>query len=300
MKTGSIHCPADARPFNLRASVEGGHTFRWQRDYGAGEMYDDTALPAYVTVLPATETESGSPEVVRLRQSGDRLYWQAEYDMTEVLIDHLRLDDELDSITKTFPDGPLMSRAVDEIMGLRLPNDPIFPTLIAFICSSQMRVPRIHQMQVALAETFGTPVEFDELTYHAFPTPSQLAAASEDDLRALKLGYRARYVKDTASLIHTEDIDLSQAIDLSYDEAVDFLQQFMGVGAKVADCVALYACRHLEAVPVDTWIQKVLESEYPSLVDSSYNETARAARSHFGPYAGYAQAYLFAAARDGL
>ncbi|RZI05917.1 8-oxoguanine DNA glycosylase, partial [Staphylococcus aureus] len=71
--------------------------------------------------------------------------------------------------------------------GMRIVNDPAFPCLISFICSAQMRVGRIHTMQTTLAERFGDTIEIGSETYHAFPTPEQLASASVKELRECSL-----------------------------------------------------------------------------------------------------------------
>jgi N-glycosylase/DNA lyase len=157
-----------------------------------------------------------------------------------------------------------------------------------------MHVTRIHGMQQSLRETFGTPVEFDGETYHAYPTPEQLAAASESELRDLSLGYRAPYVKRTAEMVATGEADPADTREEPYEEARDALTEFVGVGEKVADCVLLFSLDYLEAVPLDTWIRKTIAEYYPDCDRGNYTETSRAIRNRLGgEYAGYAQTYVF-------
>jgi N-glycosylase/DNA lyase len=90
----------------------------------------------------------------------------------------------------------------------------------------------------------------------------------------------------------------------------------LGVGPKVADCVLLYSCGQDEAFPIDVWIAKVLSRSFPRLFVSgtgrrvfpnqggkistaAYAKISEAARAHFGQHAGYAQQYLYMAAREG-
>lgn len=207
----------------------------------------------------------------------------------------LRLDDDLDtvltSIENRCPDDSLFREAVQNRKGLRVVNDPFFPCLISFICSSQMRVERIHEMQAELASRFGCSITIDRNQYDVFPSPSQLAHASKEELQDAGLGYRARYVAETSQMIADEG--WPDPKDDTLEQARDQLKRFTGVGNKVADCVLLFSCGYLQSVPLDTWVKQAIEEYYPQCQQGQYEETSRAIRSHWGDYAGYAQAYVF-------
>ena len=290
--------------FDLQSTLESGQSFRWTRE--DGRSYEDTDAYGgdawYATVI--ADADEGADEraldVVRVRQVEDLLEWEASFDAEETLRRRLRLDDDLPAIRAATPDDPLLEAAFDRYWGLRLVRDPPFGTLIAFICSAQMRVGRIHKMQRALEERFGESVTFDGETYHAFPTPERLAETTEGELRDLGLGYRAPYVTRTAEMVAEGDARPDAARELAYEDAREYLTQFVGVGEKVADCVLLFSLDFLEAVPLDTWIQSTIEEYYPGCDRESYAETSRAIRERLGgEYAGYAQTYVFHHLRNG-
>ena len=95
-------------------------------------------------------------------------------------------------------------------------------------------------------------------------------------------------------------LDLNALTAMSYSEAMDYLTSFYGIGKKVANCICLFGLHHIDAFPVDTWIQKILLREY-------YNEARYGAvpksrlfdqilTDHFSRYKGYAgvmQQYIF-------
>ncbi|MFC7199136.1 DNA-3-methyladenine glycosylase family protein [Halospeciosus flavus] len=287
METGAIPVADVPGPVDVQATIESGQTYLWWREDGRTYAESDNhgGDAWYATVVDG--------EVVRVRQRDGALEWESTTDAVPLLRELLRLDDDLDAIAEATPDDPLLDAAYERYPGMRVPNDPFFGCLVSFICSAQMRVERIFAMQQALRETYGDPVSFQGRTYHAFPTPEALADATEGELRDLGLGYRAPYVQRTADLVASGEHTAEDVRGLPYEEAREALTEFVGVGDKVADCVALFGLGHLEAVPLDTWIQSAIEDHYPDCARENYRETSRAIRERFGPYAGYAQTYVF-------
>ena len=302
METGTIRLADVDGPFDLQATLESGQTFLWRR--ADGRTYEDAGGYGgdawYETVAPPIAGVTDSREVIRVRQTDGALEWESTTDAVPLLTHLLRLDDSLDAVAAEIPDDALFARAFDAYRGLRLVRDPPFPCLVSFICSAQMRVARIHGMQSALAREFGDEVTADGRTYRAFPTPEQLAARDADELRALKLGYRAPYVVRTAEMVASGDADPADARARTYEDARESLTRFVGVGQKVADCVCLFSLGHLRAVPLDTWIQSAIADHYPDCDRGRYADTSRAVRERFGGrYAGYAQTYVFHYLRSG-
>ena len=296
MESGAIPLSELDGPFDLQATVESGQSYLWNR--ADGGMYDDLAVHGgdhwYETVVPPLPDVSDKPAVVRARQVDGRLEWESTADAVPILRHLLRLDDDLDAILETTPDDPLLRRAYDAYEGMRLVQDPPFVCLISFICSAQMRVSRIHGMQRSLRREYGDRIEAGGETYYAFPRPEQLAVASEAGLRDHNLGYRAPYVRRTAEMVASDDVDPAEARDLDYESAREHLGQFVGVGEKVADCVLLFSLDFPEAVPLDTWIRTAIAEHFPECDRGTYAETSRAVRDRLGgQYAGYAQTYLF-------
>jgi N-glycosylase/DNA lyase len=83
--------------------------------------------------------------------------------------------------------------------------------------------------------------------------------------------------------------------------AREALMELPGVGRKVADCVLLFAYGRQDAFPVDVWVQKALQRLYfPGKRRRTLRELQAFSDRHFGPYAGYAQQYLFQYVRSHL
>ncbi|WP_313695665.1 DNA-3-methyladenine glycosylase family protein [Halorarum halobium] len=302
METGAIPLADLAGPFDLQSTVESGQSYLWRRRDGG--TYESLSVHGgdhwYETVVPPMDDVNDERAAVRVRLADGRLEWESTTDAVPILTHLLRLDDDLDAVREATPTLPLLERAFDAYEGMRLVRDPPFACLISFICSAQMRVSRIHGMQLRLAETYGDGMELDGDVVHAFPTPAQLAARTEADLRDLALGYRAPYVQRTAEMVADGEADPADAVGLPYEEARDSLTRFVGVGDKVADCVLLFSLGFLEAVPLDTWIRTAIADHFPDCDRGNYAATSRAIRERLGgEYAGYAQTYLFYYLRAG-
>jgi N-glycosylase/DNA lyase len=300
MQRGRIDVATLAGGVDLQSTVESGQSYLWAREDGT--TYETDRAHGgdawyWTTIRPEHRDD---PAVLRVRQRDGALEWESHVDAAPHLRRLLRLDDDLDAIRRATPDDRLLRDAFEAYRGLRLVRDPPFGALISFICSAQMRVGRIHDMQLALRREFGEPVAFDGDTYHAYPTPASLAAATEAQLREVGLGYRAPYVQRSAEMVADGEAHPEEARDLAYEDARESLTRFVGVGEKVADCVLLFSLDFLEAVPLDTWIRTTIEEYYPDCDRGSYAETSRAIRAAFGDeYAGYAQTYVFHYLRNG-
>ena len=123
-------------------------------------------------------------------------------------------------------------------------------------------------------------------------------------MRALGIGYRASYIKQSAELlVKLGGKDwLTSLRSESRLSVQSQLMQLQGVGRKVADCVALFSLDQSAALPVDTHVWDIAVRDYDptlasrkSLTPAVYEAVGDLFRSRFGSYAGWAHSLLFAA-----
>ena len=156
-----------------------------------------------------------------------------------------------------------LRKAADFGSGIRILRQDVWEMIITFILSQQNNIPRIKGLIQTLGERYGEKRETpDGKFYHTFPDAESLARATEEELRALKLGYRSRYICGTSKMAASGEVDLAGLSRMEYPEAREELMKFPGVGSKVADCICLFALHQLDAFPVDTHIKKVVDSQY--------------------------------------
>lgn len=148
--------------------------------------------------------------------------------------------------------------------GIRVLKQDLWEILISFIISQQNNIKRIRKCIRTLCETYGEQKKTQTgILYYAFPTPQALAGAAIEDLYACNLGYRSRYIHQTAESILNGEVDLAALSAMDYTAAKTELMKLCGVGVKVADCVCLYALHKTDAFPIDTHIKQVLAAQYP-------------------------------------
>jgi 3-methyladenine DNA glycosylase/8-oxoguanine DNA glycosylase len=177
---------------------------------------------------------------------------------------------------------------------LRLLRQPVWETICGFIISANNNLKRIASIYGRISENIGEPAEWAGKTLYSFPSASKLAAAGEDALRSLGLGYRAPYLSDTAKTVAV--CGLPDLDGMPYEGAHKYLSNLRGVGEKVADCVLLFSTKHRNAFPVDVWMERVLREYYG--MSGSRHKIKLEAQSLFGDAAGLVQQFLFHGVRN--
>ncbi|MFB6180346.1 MAG: DNA-3-methyladenine glycosylase [Candidatus Nanohalobium sp.] len=273
--------------FDLKETLTCGQTFTWSRTQG--ELYgngEDVFYNFY------------NRKPVITWQKDNQLHIKTKADIEEVK-KALGLQHSLENIFDSFPEDPLLEKAREKLWGLRIVQDEFFPCLISYLLSPQMRIPRIKEMYNRIAEEYGEEIEFEDVKMHRFPTPEELAKASEEELRDLGVGYRAEYIDKTTDIL-LQDFEPDTLRQMSYGKARKEMKKLYGVGNKVADCILLFSQGFYQAYPLDTWAKKAVKKHYPELHADNYTQTSENMRKYFGENSGYAQEYIFHAARKGL
>ncbi len=274
----------EAPPINERSlaeTLDGGQAFRWFRQPdGSWEGIWERNVVG-LRLDPASRLEYRSP-------SGTP---------PGTILHYLGLD-RIPGLIAALPcqADPVLEALCRKWGGLSLLRQPEGETLLAFICSSNKRIPQIRAMLLNLAAAFGEPVSGTGL--NALPGWERLAEVREEDLRRCALGYRARHVAGTAAFLRGNPEFLQSIQELPLPEARVRLCRLPGVGPKVADCILLFGYGKCAAFPVDTWIARLMVRHYPELDGWTREQLATFARLHYGRAAGLAQQWLFADRSD--
>jgi N-glycosylase/DNA lyase len=183
--------------------------------------------------------------------------------------------------------------------GVRLLQQNPFECLISFICSSNNNISRITSMLQSFRKRYGKAIGvYRNEMYYRFPTLKECNAwckskdLDESVLRFMGFGYRAKYIMDTLEQLRNKNDDqfldkLHRSKTQKDSQAIlECLQQFQGVGPKVAACVALYSLGCFDVVPQDVHMNRMIATHYGNL--QHY-------QSLFGEFSGWVQSVLFTA-----
>ncbi len=220
--------------------------------------------------------------------------------------DFFRKNDDLDDIIKLISKDRTVRKAVKKYLGLRILKQDPFQCLISFIVSSNSNIQKIKTSLEKISRKFGTKVEFENQEFFLFPNPKKLAKASINEIRNCGVGYRAEFIKEAANIIFSKKIDFESLKKSNYFETKESICSIPGVGNKVADCIMLFSLNKLEAFPLDRWMIRILEKyffnkfqlETKTITKKQYDILHEKIVNHFGPYAGYAQQFLFKMERE--
>ena len=278
-------------PFSLEHTLNCGQLFRWKKleDWWYGVV---------------------SNRVIKIKQNKDILIFQIfpETENVKYVEHYLRLDDNLQSILFEINKDEHIKEAIKHFSGLRLCRQEPWECLISYICATYKNIPAIKKMVTSIAKHFGDKLVVDGYTFNTFPKPSILAQASLKELQQCSLGFRSKYILETAKIVNSQELFFDSLKNIDYLQAKKILLNLPGVGQKVADCVLLFSLEKLDAFPIDVWIKRAVTSIYAShfnfsfiqrilvkasLTSKEYETLNYFGRKYFGRYAGYAQEYLF-------
>ena len=262
--------------------MECGQSFRWQPINGW-----------YYGVVEGRQLKIRQDKQALIVESSD----DEQPDRLEVSLRHyLDLSRDLPAILKAVDIDPFIHRSIETFRGMRILNQAVWECLASFILSQNNNVPRIKGIIRTISAQFGEKITLDDSVDYAFPTPQALAEAGVEALHDCRLGYRAPYLWTVSSAVAAGEFDPEALKSMPYAEAKRELMRFKGIGEKVADCICLFSLGHVQALPIDVWVKRIIEQLYLKR-QASIREIRQFAEDYFGEYLGYAQQYLFHYAR---
>lgn len=275
-----------SHPFSLDLCLDSGQAFAWSRS--GGWWLGTIGETAFV-----------------LRQTGTGLeciFSGTENSATTLLRHYLAMDEDHEAIQRKFPTDDFLTAALGHCAGLRVLRQQPWECLAGFVLSSTKQIIHIQQIWKTMSLRWGKKIrlllEGKEIFLHTFPGAEVVAELKEKELRSCGMGFRAPNMLNAAKQVSSGVLLLESLRSIPTHEAREQLMTLRGVGPKIADCVLLFSLGKAEAFPVDTWILKVLKEVYfKGKRRVTPQRLKEFATTHFGPYGGHAQQYLFHYAR---
>ena len=287
----------NVKDFNIKQILECGQCFRWERITDTNYI-----IVAYRRVIEVVQ-EGSTVTILNTNMK----------DFDEIWKDYFDLNVNYEEVKEELSKDELLKKSVEFGYGIRILNQDPFEMLISFIISARNSIPSIMKTIKKISERWGDKIQYKENIYYAFPTPEQLKQATLEEIKETGASFRSKYIIDTIANVNKsvevskngseeekeeyKKYDLNYIKSLSDDECHKALQEFKGVGAKVADCIMLFSMEKYSAFPVDVWVKRAMIYFYGA-EDTSLNKIRIFARNKFGKLSGFAQQYLFYYARE--
>ncbi len=187
--------------------------------------------------------------------------------------DYFDLDTDYESIGNTIMESgdEYLINAYNYGNGIRILKQDLWETIVSFMISQNNNIPRIKG-------------SIDKICHGqlAFPRPGEVDPDMFLD-KTLGLGYRDSFLRDIYIYTEKKPEWLDDLRHSDYDDSMKLLTAQKGIGAKVANCVCLFALHHVEAFPIDTHIKQILALHYPN----GFNF------ERYKGFAGIVQQYMF-------
>jgi 3-methyladenine DNA glycosylase/8-oxoguanine DNA glycosylase len=170
----------------------------------------------------------------------------------------------------------------------------IYELLVVAILLQNATVRRTVQMMLALLEAFGTKVSFDSNRIFAMWRPEDLDHVSDEELRALKIGYRARFLKRLSDYFARGTVNDLELRTLDLDSARNELLRLYGVGPETARILLYPAChRYAGLHHIAPWQQKIYSRLFYDKTLVPVRQILTDLNEEYGDYAALAVHYVW-------
>ena len=200
-----------------------------------------------------------------------------------------RADEDFGEFWELCRGHAILRHCRSERTGALLRCATVFEDVVKTICTVNCSWSNTKIMVLNLCRMFGDPCIGDGEAF-TFPTPERLAAVTVDDLKAAKLGFRARYILELARRVVDGDLDLEAWCRETDSVALrSSLLGVKGIGSYAANHL-LMLLGHYGEIPCDSEVREYLGVS-PKAVQK---EVERAAANRYGHWERYAYlAYKF-------
>lgn len=260
--------------FDLEQIADSGQCFRW-RKLDEGKYL----IPAY-------------DHCVTVAQTGEKFEFScSDKEYNQIWKHYFDLELDYGKIIEAIPaDDSFLKEAAAYGSGIRILNQELWEMIISYIISQNNNIPRIKKGIEAVCERYkgvicqNDGIEDNDSMIYGFPHYEDIEKnGGRQSLSELGLGYRDEYIWLMCQFEHENSDFFEKLRGCDYGQSMKILMQHKGIGKKVANCISLFGLHHLDACPIDVWMQKIIDEEYGGVMPKWMNDR----------YAGIYQQYAF-------
>lgn len=169
------------------------------------------------------------------------------------------LDQDISAFTEAFQEDEVLGPAIARRRGMKpVAANSLYETLMVYVVLQNTVIRRSIAMLEALFDRFGRDVRFDGRTFSTFWTPAEMDA-SEEELRRLKMGYRAKTILRQTLAFRTAEFDEVRLRKATKPDLEQTVSALYGVGPASLSYLLFehfYFLDDLRVMP--PWEQKIM------------------------------------------
>ncbi len=248
-------------PFNFDATVhKPSHFPAPVEDYKKGVYWQTMRFVGKVLGLKMENKETIENPAIKLTLFSKKPLAKKE---TDAIIKEIQwrfdFDGDLSEFYDRFSRDNLLGPLLQKWRGMRVNcGNSLYELLVIGIMLQNATVRRTVRMMQALLAKYGTKVSFDGKELYTFWEPKQLQRVAEQELRDLKVGYRAKYLKKNSEDFIKGVVDEFKLRQMDKEEAKKELDKLYGVGPASASILLFEALHHYDTIEkIGPWEQQI-------------------------------------------
>lgn len=181
----------------------------------------------------------------------------------QALVDEIKYRFDLDSSTREFTsryaEDTILGPAMKRWRGMRISTAySLYEFTVVTTVLQNTVVRRTVQMMQNLFHNYGTLVSFADKKLYCFWNPRTIDHTDEMELRALKVGYRAKTLKRQAAFFVSNSVDLASWRQLDRETLRDNLLRIYGIGPATVQYALCELFHHYDIIEhIPPWEQKI-------------------------------------------
>lgn len=166
---------------------------------------------------------------------------------------------DISEFYEKFSENKLLRPIIKKWKGMKpVSANSLYESLIILFVLQNATVRRTVQMLENLFNKYGNKIKFDNKELSIFWNPSKIAKSNENELRKLKLGYRAKMILRLSKQFSKKEIDEYHLRKLSKEEAKKEILKIYGVGPATTWYILFEDFYHYDAFEhISPWEQKI-------------------------------------------
>jgi 3-methyladenine DNA glycosylase/8-oxoguanine DNA glycosylase len=166
---------------------------------------------------------------------------------------------DLAEFYQLFADDPQLGPVIDRWRGMRpLNHNSLYEYLTIAIVLQNAAIHRSVSMMQALFERYGTLLAYDHKELYCFWEAGIIDRVTEEDLRALKVGYRAKSIKRVTEAFVRGEVDEFELRGKPKEEQCEALLALYGIGPASVWYILFDVFHHLDKMDhISPWEQKI-------------------------------------------